>query len=302
MKQLKNIIKIIALLLLTKMQAQKEKSIDTVKVSIETAIDFSSSSNDTRKEASSGTGTLGLKFERGYLYGDVNFTVYSQNKQITSNDSTETKIFGTNLLLPQNSSSNISNFYILIGAKSFYKKVDDDEATFSKKRFGANVSFRVNNTNWIKDSIQVPVTINSFELNLTYLLLNTELFNTKEKIRLILSGGITTRRIGGDLGLDSNKILRREFLNTDNLGFNGTNIGARLEISKFYGQMNLTSFKRSQNINGFSGDQAVISLGLRADLTLTGKEVDTKKAKIQELKNELEIKKLENEIKKEDNK
>ncbi len=242
------------------------------KISFVTDVNFSSSTNDTRKESKSGIGTLGLRFEKGYVFGGANFTVYSQNKEIQT-DSTETKIFGTNLLLPDNSSGKISNFSLVFGVKTFYLKADnlEDVGTFSFKRFGANLEFKVNNNTWSRDSISSPVTINTFNLNLTYLLLNAEVFNTNERIKLLVSYGLTTRRIGGDMALGQNTELRRSFLGTDNLGFNGTNLGVRLEISKFYGEMNLSSFSRKDNIAGFSGNQALVTLGLVADLTLAAK-------------------------------
>jgi hypothetical protein len=258
--------------------------IDSVKVSFATNINFSAPSSNTTKEATAGIGTIGLKFERGHMYGDVNFTVYSQNKEIIAIDSSNTTIFGSNLLIPENSSNKISNFYIKLGTKSFYKNFGNNLPTFSKERIGLNSSFRVNNTTWIKDTLSVPTTINSFELNIDYLLLNTLLSNTNEKIKLIMSFGLATRRLGGDYGLDSNAEIRNEFLGTEKLAFNGTNFGVRLEISKFYGEMNLTSFKKSQNIAGFSGNQSIISLGLRADLTLTDKETHPKKKEPKEPK------------------
>lgn len=271
--------------------------IDTVKVSIDTNINFSTPASNSTKEATAGIGTLGLKFERGYFYGDVNFTVYSQNKEIVAIDSSNTKAFGSSLLVPENSSNKISNFYIRLGLRSFYKDVEDDLQPFSKKRIGINSSFRVNNTTWIKDTLSVPTTINSFELNIDYLILNTLLLNTNERIKLIMSFGLATRRLGGDYGLDSNSEIRKEFLGTEKLSFNGSNFGVRLELSKFYGEMNITSFKRSQNIAGFSGNQSIVSLGLRADLTLTGKEVNPNKKKIKELEEQIKIKNLEEELK-----
>ena len=246
---------------------------DSLKVSFATNVNFSKSSDDTRKESSAGTGTLGLKFEQGYVYGAANFTIYSQNNEIAT-DSTETKIFGTNLLLPDNSSSKISNFSLLLGVKTFYLHEKDIQAeTFSLKRFGANIEFKVNNNIWKKDSITSPVTINTFNINLTYLLLNAKVLKTNERIKLILSYGLTTRRLGGDFGLDSNRDLRTKFLGTDKRGFNGSNFGVRLEVSKFYGEMNLTSFNKKFDIAGFSGNQAIISLGLVADLTLAAQEI-----------------------------
>lgn len=266
------------------------KSIDTLKVVLSTDINFSASSNDNRKEATSGIGTLGLKFNRGYIYGDVNFTVYSQNKDLNAEDSTDTKIFGTNLLVPQNSSSKISNFYMLLGVKTFYLKkgYPNDEPTFSLKRFGANASFRVNNTTWIKDSLSVAVTINSFHATVTYTLINATVLNSKEEIRLMLTGGLATRRIGGDIALRNNNALRTLFLGTEKLAFTGTTLGCRLEVSKFYGQMTLTSFGKKEAIAGFSGNQAIITLGLTADLTLNAKEKDLKETRLKKLENQME--------------
>lgn len=244
---------------------------DSLKVSFVTDVNFSSSSDDNRKEAQSGIGTLGLKFQHGFAYGSASFTVFSQNKEIQT-DSTETKLFGTNLLIPENSSGKISNFSLLFGLRSFYLKSEElDAGIFSFKRFGANLEFKVNNTTWSKDSLSSPVTITSFNFNINYLLLNAEIMNTKERIKLLLSYGLTTRRIGGDLGFDESADLRRYFLGTDKRGFNGSNLGVRLEVSKFYGEMNLTSFDKG-SIAGFSGNQAIITIGLIADLTLVAND------------------------------
>ncbi len=100
--------------------------------------------------------------------------------------------------------------------------------------------------------------------------------NTKERIKLILSYGISTRRIGGDLGFESSTDLRRYFLGTEKRGFNGSNLGVRLEVSKFYGEMNLTSFDKG-DIPGFSGNQAIITIGLIADLTLVANDKGVEK-------------------------
>jgi hypothetical protein len=252
---------------------------DSLRISFVTDVNFSSSSDDGRKQSRSGIGTIGLKFERGYIYGSTNFTVYSQNENI-STDSSETKIFGSNLLLPENSSSKVSNFSFLLGVKTFFLNKEDIEAsTFSFERFGANVEFKVNNNLWSRDSTSVPITINTFNFNINYTLLNAKILNSDERIKLILSGGFTSRRLGGDFGLNSNKELRKSFLGTDKLSFNGTNIGFRLEISKFFGEMNLTNFDRGLNISGFSGDQSIITLGLTADLTLVAEDLGLRKKK-----------------------
>ncbi len=252
---------------------QEFGSKDTISISFLTDVNFSSSADDNRKEASSGIGTIGLKYEKGYVYGNTSFTVYSQNKSIVS-DTSEIKIFGSNLLLPENSSSKVSNFSILLGLKTFYLNSEKLEAnTFSLKRFGANIEFKVNNNIWKNDSLTSSITINTFNANLNYMLLNAKILNTNERIKLIVSYGLTTRRLGGDFGLNSNNRLRKDFLGTDVRGFNGSNIGVRLEISKFYGEMNLTHFNNKYNISGFSGDQAIITIGLIADLTLVAKDL-----------------------------
>jgi hypothetical protein len=253
--------------------AQEDESTLDYKISFASDVKFTSSGNDSRKESESGIGTLGLRFERGYIYGGANFTVFSQNDQI-STDSLETKIFGTNLLIPENSSNRVSNFYFSLGTRTFFTKTKNmsELPTFSEKRFGANLEFKLNNNIWSNDSVSTPITINTFNFNVTYLLLNIQIAESEERVKLMLSGGMTLRRIGGDMALESYAQIRKSFLGTENLAFNGTNFGARLEVSKFYGEMNLTSFKRSDNILGFSGNQSIITLGLIAELRLIGKD------------------------------
>ena len=280
---MKNIIKfIICIILISKLSltyGQEFGDKDTLRISFISDVNFSKSSNDNRKESAAGIGTMGIKFERGYFYGSANFTIFSQNSDI-SPDSSEKKIFGTNLLLPENSSSKVSNFSVLLGLKTLYINQSSLEAnTFSLKRIGTNIEFKVNNNVWQKDSLSTLVTINTFNFNLNYLILNAKILNTEERIRLLVSYGFTSRRLGGDFGLNSNKELRRYYLGTNKRGFNGSNIGFRLEVSKFYGEMNLTSFENNLNIAGFSGNQAIISMGLIADLTLVAKEMGIGKKK-----------------------
>jgi hypothetical protein len=245
---------------------------ENLKVHLKTDVNYASSTADSRKEAQSANGTLGIKFANDYLFGSTSFVVHSQNDEISTDDINENKLFGTSLLLPQNSSSNISNFEIQLGAKRFFKYVDT--MSFTAKLLnpiGTQISFRINNTIWQKSTISVPLTITSTSIDMTYQVLDLDILDSDEKIRLIMSIGFVSRRLGGDYGLDQNSELRKEFLGTDKLGFNGTKFTTRLEISKFYGQIDLTSFGRKDNIQGFSGDQATISLGIRADLPLPTK-------------------------------
>jgi hypothetical protein len=259
--------------------AKEQTDGNQVKVFIDSDINFSSSANDSRNESKAGIGKLGLKFESGFIYGGANFTVFSQNKTIETTDSNEVKLFGTNLLLPQNSSNNISNFSFVLGSRSFYPfdKVDDETPIFHVKRFGAVLNWNINNTKWIKDTLYSSVTISTFNFFVTYNILNLELLggdSENEQIKLFFMGGYTNRRLGGDYGLD--KEMQMKFLETNKLAFDGTYLGCRLEVGKFYGQMNLTHFSFGDKIKGFSGDQVVISLGLRADLKLAAKQIKKK--------------------------
>lgn len=255
-----------------------------LKVYLKTDIKYASSAADTRKEAQLATGTLGMKFEKGYLFGSAVFTIHSQNEQISTTDINERKLFGSSLLLPQNSSSNISNFELHLGSNSFYRRKKSHELTGTKfykfmhtwlQPIGCQVIWRVNNTVWQKSQDIVPVTISSLSVDMTYRLLDVKMDNFgDDRVKLFFGIGHNSRRLGGDYGLDENENLRLEFLGTKRLAFNGVKITTRLEVSKFYGQIDLTSFSKKDNIKGFSGDQAVITIGLRADLGLATKKLN----------------------------
>ncbi len=252
--------------------SQVKKDTSELKVYLKTDINYASSAADTRKEAQSATGTLGIKFQKGYLFGSSVFTIHSQNEQIATEDNTELKLFGSSLLLPQNSSSNMSNFELHLGADSFYKRTKDNFWHVWLQPIGFQFRWRVNNTVWDKSSVSIPLTISSVSADLTYRILDVKMDNFgEEKIRLITSVGYVNRRLGGDYGLDENIELRKEYLGTSKLAFDGFKFSTRLEVSKFYGQIDLTSFSKKDNIRGFSGDQAVITIGIRADLGLPTK-------------------------------
>lgn len=269
MKLLKLIIFLLPLNLLSQADSIKAKEL---KVYLKTDINYASSASDSRKEARSAVGTLGVKFEIENIYGSSTFTVHSQNDQISTTDSTETKLFGSSLLLPQNSSSNISNFELQLGLKSFYKPGSNKSKYV--KAWGGQFTYRINNTIWEKSSISLPITISSVAVDVTYRLLDVPMEDSDERIKLTMSWGYINRRLGGDYGLNQNSELRKEFLGTDRLGFDGMKISSRLEVSKFYGQIDITSFGKKHNISGFSGDQAIIILGIRADLPLPAKYIN----------------------------
>lgn len=270
----------------TTLSSEKSRWMDTsdLNVYLKTDIKYASSAADTRKQAQSATGTLGMKFEKGYLFGSAVFTIHSQNEQIIATDVSEKKLFGSSLLLPQNSSSNISNFELNLGCNSFYRRKKYADLTGNEFRkflhiwaqpLGCQLVWRVNNTVWEKSQIIVPITISSLSVDLTYRILDIKMSNLgDDRVKLILGFGYNTRRLGGDYGLDENESLRQEFLGSTKLGFDGTKITTRLEVSKFYGQIDLTSFSKRDNIKGFSGNQAVITIGIRADLGLVNRKLN----------------------------
>lgn len=243
---------------------------EEVNLYLETNIDFATSTEDSRPDAQAGIGTLGLKFNRKFVYGQIRFTVFSSNDEVTSETNMDNKIFGSNLLIPSNSSNSISNFSFLLGTKSFYKydSVPYNVGMFSLKRFGGYAKFAIYNTNWIMNDVALPVTTTALDLHLTYRLLSLKIVGEGNgRADFYIIAGYSNRRLGGDYALDKNASLRSDFINTDELGFDATNLGARLEINNFYGQVNLTNFGNNE-IPGFSGNQAVITLGFNASLIL----------------------------------
>lgn len=260
-------------------EAQDDKTQETVlskfldkevNLYLETNIDFATSTEDSRPDAQAGIGTLGLKFDRKFVYGQIRFTVFSSNDEVVSETNTDNKIFGSNLLIPSNSSNSISNFSFLLGTKSFYKyeKVENDLGLFALERFGGYGKIAIYNTTWIMNDVVLPVTTTALDLHITYRLLSLKIVGEGNgRADFYIIAGYSNRRLGGDYALDKNATLRNDFINTDELGFDASNLGARLEINNFYGQVNLTNFGNNE-IPGFSGNQAIITLGFNANLTL----------------------------------
>lgn len=171
---------------------------------LETNIDFATSTEDSRPDAQAGTGTLGIKFDRKFIYGKIRFTVFSRNDKIESENNNDIKIFGSNLLIPSNSSNSISNFSFLLGTKSFckYEKVTDDVDLFSLKRFGGYAQFSIYNTQWAKGETILPVTTTVLDLHLTYRLLSLKIEGKDNgRADFYAIAGYSNRRLGGDYGV-----------------------------------------------------------------------------------------------------
>jgi hypothetical protein len=275
--------------------AQRMKELkDDVQLNLITDVKIESGVSNNIEQSKAGSGMLGIAFASRNFYGNAQFTVINSNKNLIISDSaTQIKPFANNLLIPANSGQGISNFSISFGKKSFSNYEGDwtdvSILKFNKeffkndvwKRLGFYSFWQLNNTQWKKDSINMPLLISSFGIFITYNVLSLNLKNTvDEKAYLSLFGGIETRRLGGDYGLSKNAEIRKAFLSTANLGWNSFTYGAKLELGKFYGKVQLSHFIDTKwqdgNLDGFSGVQATISLGAYIDLNLASVESQKK--------------------------
>lgn len=227
------------------------------------------SSSDVENVEATGYGRLGVSFESYYFYGKVLFNVVNRNDEIVAVDSTETKVFTNNLLIPDNSGQGISNFNINGGIKSFAKKDEDwsKVKTLSWKRLGVYGYWQVNNTQWTKDSISTQVYISSFGLYATYNIFSFKILSDKSFAKLYWFGGFENRILGGDYSLKQNIDYREHFLGTDQLKFISTpSVGFELRLKNFYGRLTETNF--DGDLAGFSGWQTTITVGITVDLDL----------------------------------
>lgn len=240
----------------------------------------STNNNSNSNVSTTGVGKLGVTFKSGNFYGDILFNVTNRNKELSELDSVETNIFTNNLLIPDNSGQGISNFHISLGLRSFYKYNQNlsDKKMVHLSRVGAYGYWQANNTTWTKDSISTAVYISSFGIYATYNILSLELIGSVEdKVYLSCFAGFENRILGGDYSLEKNKELRNQYLGTDQLKFRSfPSTGFILELGKFYGKITETYFGNG-DINGFSGWQATVSLGLVVDINIAAKNIGSKK-------------------------
>jgi hypothetical protein len=169
--------------------------------------------------------------------------------------------------------------------------------------------WNVNNTVWTKDSITTPLSISSFGLNATYSLLSVQVFNaTKDNVHLSLWAGWEARRLGGDYALPKNEDVRTHFLGTTNYAFNSLILGVQLEVGDFFGRIQHYNFGTKDQIDGFSGNQAVVTLGLNVEFNVKAEGIPPNKALVrasaekekqkEEKKDQKELRKLEKQNKK----
>jgi hypothetical protein len=250
-----------------------------------TDVKAASATNDSASSANTktGTGSLGVTFKKNYFYGSVLFNVINKNPTLSTNDTSATKLFANNLLTPENSGEGINNFHLSFGIKSFYDfkhdflgcKTEKSDLEWDKisflnwKRLGVFGFWQVNNTIWRKDTVSIPVYISSGGLFVTYDIVSVKLIGeNNDKMHFSWYGGFESRTLGGDYGLTKNSTARMYFLGTDKIKFRTfPATGFKLELGKFYGKIEVTHFGDG-DINGFSGWQTVISLGLNVDLNI----------------------------------
>jgi hypothetical protein len=272
-------------------------------ISLITDVNLESGATSSIENAKAASGKLGFAVVKKSFYGSANIAVVSSKSAGTGVDSNNIKPFASNLLIPSNSSQGLSNFSAEIGFKSlsgynssldnvalitspisfkFFKEgwCDSTKLQFKEfkdilgKRLGINGYWQLNNTIWKKDSISTPVFISSFGVFLTYNVLSMDLTNNDnaDKVNWSFFCGWDARRLGGDYGLDKNESMRKYFLNTNSIAWNSFSYGSKVEIGKFYGKVQISKFVddklRNGSINGFSGFQATISMGIYLDLKL----------------------------------
>lgn len=246
-------------------------------VAIQSDLNFALAS-ESAGENKSGSGSVGVFFVGQKWYGDVNFTVVSAQKEVATEDPATVAPFVNNLLVPQNSGRNGSSFAASLGVNQplgKWKWLNKKEGSFGGwlgQNTGLYAQFRSNQLIWTKESTSVDVVVNSFAASVVFNVFNFKLQDDdRQFVHFFALAGVVTRRLGGDYGLDANKDLRRHFLGTEALGFNGWEVGAKLELGPFYSKMSLTSFPRKDNLPGFSGDQLLITAGATVELSIKAK-------------------------------
>lgn len=264
-------------------EAEKEAEEDNnYLVALTTNAGISSSNQDNRKESRAGVGALGIKFERNFWYGEIDFVAFSRNDSIQTNNVNEDKRFGTNILIPQNSQGGFNNFFLEIGCRGFkkFKYAVPEPDILSFQRLGFTMNFRSTSTLWNKDSISLPIVLNAWGLYLSYSILNLELENKNfDRVRLMMYVGYTGRNLGGDYALAKNERNREYILNTSKLFFGSWEGMVRLDIGNLFATGNITAFPKNQDIDAFSSTQVVISLGIKADLDIPARSIKASNAK-----------------------
>ena len=259
---------------------------DTLMVNIISNVKAATAGNVDEKNTT-GTGQLGVSWQQRMMYGSILFNVINRNDQLAATDTGEVVLFANNLLIPDNSGQGFGNFRIDLGIRSFASEYQDWDLVhpISEKRLGVYGFWQMNNTQWTKDSISTPLFVSSFGLYVTYGLLSAQVLNKdKDDIAVSLCLGWEARRLGGDYALKKNADTRMHFLGTTNYGFNAVTVGARLDLGKFYGKIQFYDFGQKDQIDGFSGPQALITVGLNVELNVAARNVAPSQQRLDKLK------------------
>ncbi len=224
----------------------------------------------TDEAPTTGTGALGVSFTSPRSYGSITFNVFNRNKELIANDSTSVGLFSNNLLIPENSGSGISNANITLGMRNFWSTENDKKILgLHRNRIGGFCYLQVNKTDWTKDSVTTSLFIQSHGAYISYRLLDLAIDNDeKDDLYFTLYVGYEGRRIGGDYALDKNEAMRTHFLGTTDTAFDGVTFGALLELGQFYGKLHMTTYETTGELDGFSGFQAQITMGMNVQFNV----------------------------------
>ncbi len=223
-----------------------------------------------------GNGKLGVAFVTKHFYGDLSFAVFTNDRSQVARRVADTAFFYNNLLLAQHQTGGLNEISGTLGINSFsFNKADTDAHgiwPWMRKNLGFQFSFRSSNQVWVKDSTALDVLVSASSALLTCQVLNCTIESEAvDHLQIFAYAGPTFRRLGGNYALDSKTETRKAFLGTNRIAFNGWEYGVRLELGPFYGQAYFTEFKRSENIEGFSGPQLAVKLGAAIKLDMIGR-------------------------------
>jgi hypothetical protein len=236
----------------------------------------------------SATGQLGFRNENLKGIFELKFTVASNTP--TNINSNQIKDYSQFILNPFNTKQGLDALHVRFFRRSFtregtavnyarymygsgHKDMDAlkyqemiDEYGLKKyekfiHKFGYLIDFNISNFSWtnIKDSLIQDGNLISFN---PYITLNYRKTFLGTKIETVFGVGPSLRAITGD--------IEKDFIN-DILGSNKTTyIGAQgilqLFINNFYGKAHYGFYKSDPNIQGLTGGQFYISIGLQAKI------------------------------------
>lgn len=255
----------------------------------------------------SATGQLGYRGENIFDKFEIRFTVVSSAKEIQSVDVSDYSSF---ILNPYTSQSGLDAFNVSYFRRSFnrkggfvnylrflYDKEDINSQDFDniinkydlakyKKwiyRFGYIIEGNVSNFTWINtNSIKRNGNIIAFNPYITY---NHRVKFLDDVVDIITGVGPAVRILAGDVSNDSEYL--KSIFGTNKRNYLGTQFTAQAYIGGFYARANYAIFGGDTKINGLTGGQFFLSIGLQANI---GNKTNKKKSIKDILRKDLNLK------------